>query len=235
MRLGGSRNFWALRDELKEKDDELVKVIEKCSELEGALKDKEGELEVSRGVEAQCADLQAQVISLWAELEESLIRADALGGELAERISDLEKSKSDRLAALRQVEASEVVISVLRSERASDLETVRLREERLDERIGELEKEASGLNERVVALEVEKSQLLAQPSSSRSSAFPDIPRDLYEIWIYAEAQRDIFRDLIAVGKVSEADFKDARAKARSARLLVAMIMLRRRLVMARRT
>lgn len=39
-RFGEGGNFRALRDELKEKDDELVKVIEKCSVLEGALKDK---------------------------------------------------------------------------------------------------------------------------------------------------------------------------------------------------
>nr|XP_033514171.1 uncharacterized protein LOC117278840 [Nicotiana tomentosiformis] len=68
-RLGGSSNFWALQDELKEKVDELVRVIKKCSELEGALRDKEEELEVTNGVEVQCADLQAQVVSLRAELE----------------------------------------------------------------------------------------------------------------------------------------------------------------------
>lgn len=157
MQFGGSGNFQALQDELKEKYDELVKVIGKCSVLEGALREKEEELKVIKGVEAQCVDLQAQVISLRAELEKSLFKVDALGGELAGRTVDLEKSESDRLATLRQVEALEAVIRVLHIERVSDLETARFREEQLDERIGELEKEASVLNERVIALEAEKS------------------------------------------------------------------------------
>ncbi|XP_075081172.1 uncharacterized protein LOC142166278 [Nicotiana tabacum] len=140
MQFGGSGNFQALQDELKEKYDELVKVIGKCSVLEGALRDKEEELKVIKGVEAQCVDLQAQVISLRAELEKSLFKVDALGGELAGRTVDLEKSESDRLATLRQVEALEAVIRVLHLERVSDLETARFREEQLDERIGELEK-----------------------------------------------------------------------------------------------
>lgn len=42
-------NFQSLRDELKQKDDELIRVIGRCSELKGALRSKEEELEVSRG------------------------------------------------------------------------------------------------------------------------------------------------------------------------------------------
>lgn len=55
----------------------------------------------------------------------------------------------------------------------------------LDERIRELEKDVSGLEDQVGAIEAEKSRLLAQPSSSRASTFLDVPRDLYEKWIYA--------------------------------------------------
>ncbi|XP_070047153.1 spindle pole body component 110-like [Nicotiana tomentosiformis] len=170
--FGESGNFQAIRDELKQKDDELVRVISKCNILEGALRDKEEELEVSMGVEAQCTDLQAQVISLQAELEQCLVRDDDLNGEVSEKTTDLEKAELARLAASTKIEA---VIRVLRSERANDLETAKLSEERLDKRIGELEREVSRLGDQVVVLEARKEQLSAQPSSSHASAFPDFP------------------------------------------------------------
>ncbi|XP_070049238.1 uncharacterized protein [Nicotiana tomentosiformis] len=151
-RFGESDTFQALRDELKEKNDELVKVIGKCSVLEGALREKDEELEVSRGVEDQCADLQAQVVSLRAELEECQLKADALSGEVTEKAMGLDKAELAQLSAVKKAEALEIVIRVLRSEREGVLETARLRDERLDEQIGELEKEASSLSDRVVAL-----------------------------------------------------------------------------------
>ncbi|XP_070050043.1 peroxisomal and mitochondrial division factor 2-like [Nicotiana tomentosiformis] len=159
--FGESGNFRALRDELKEKDDKLVRVIGKCSIIEGALRDKKEELEVSRVIEAQCADLQAQVVSLRAELEECQLKEDALSGEVAEKAAGLEKAELAQLSAMRKVEALEIVIRILQSERESALEMARLREEWLDERIGELEKEDLGICDRVAALESEKAQLLA--------------------------------------------------------------------------
>jgi len=60
-RFREGNDMQALRDELKQKDDGLVKAIEKYSILEGTLRSREEELEVIRGVEAQCSDLQAQV------------------------------------------------------------------------------------------------------------------------------------------------------------------------------
>lgn len=53
--------FW---DELKQKDDELVKVIEKYSVFDGKLRNKEEELEVSKAMVIQCGDLQMQVVEL---------------------------------------------------------------------------------------------------------------------------------------------------------------------------
>lgn len=50
--FGEGEHLQALCDELKEKDDELVRVIEKCNILEGTLKSKEEELEVNMGVKA---------------------------------------------------------------------------------------------------------------------------------------------------------------------------------------
>lgn len=83
-----SGNFQAIRDELKIKDDELMKVTSKCSELEGAYREKEEELEVSKGVEVECADLQTQVVCLRAELKHYMIRVD----EVVEKMEELEKA-----------------------------------------------------------------------------------------------------------------------------------------------
>lgn len=131
-RFGEDKNSRALQDELKEKDDELVKVIEKCSILKGALRDKEEELEVSRGVEAQCGDLQAQVILLRAELKECEFKADDLSGEVAEKAADLKKVELAQSGAMRKMKALEIVICVICSERENTLEMARLKEEWLD-------------------------------------------------------------------------------------------------------
>ncbi|XP_070047296.1 uncharacterized protein [Nicotiana tomentosiformis] len=133
--FGESDDFLAIRDELKQKDDELMRVISKCNVLEGSLRDKEEELEVSKRVEVECADFQAQVVSLRAELKQCSFRADVLSNEVAEKMTNLEKAELACLAALTKAEALGDAIRVLRSEWANDLETARLMEERLDEKI----------------------------------------------------------------------------------------------------
>nr|XP_016472207.1 PREDICTED: uncharacterized protein LOC107794240 [Nicotiana tabacum] len=62
--IGEGGKLQALHDELKEKYDELVRVIKKCSVLEGKLRSREDELEVSSVIDAQCGDLQTQVVEL---------------------------------------------------------------------------------------------------------------------------------------------------------------------------
>lgn len=84
-------NFQSLRDELIQKDEELMRVIRKCSELEGSLRAKENELEVSRGAATECADLQTQLASMRAELEQSLTHFNALSKELVETTAELGK------------------------------------------------------------------------------------------------------------------------------------------------
>lgn len=74
-----------------------MKSIEKCSVLEGTLRSKEEELEVSKGVEAECSDLQAQVVELRRQLEECQLQLAGLGGEDAEKQNELEKTASFRL------------------------------------------------------------------------------------------------------------------------------------------
>ncbi|XP_075097235.1 uncharacterized protein LOC142174823 [Nicotiana tabacum] len=102
--------FQLLRDELKQKDDELTKkdeelreredelmrAIARCSELEAALKAKEEELEVSKGVMAENADLQMQVASLTIELEQKEVRAVDLRGELSAKVDELSHAEKGR-------------------------------------------------------------------------------------------------------------------------------------------
>jgi len=50
-----------MREDLKKKDEEFLMFVERLSSLEGALKRKEEELELSKGVVVQCQDLQSHV------------------------------------------------------------------------------------------------------------------------------------------------------------------------------
>ncbi|XP_070035622.1 uncharacterized protein [Nicotiana tomentosiformis] len=199
----GFTQLEALQDELKEKDDELVRVIEKCSVLEETLRNKEEELEVSRAMEAQCGNFQTQVVELRRQLEECHLQMEVLHGEITDKQNELERAESTQSAASRKVEALEVVMRTLRSERESDLETTSLKKERLDERIGELERDNSLLQDQVATLEAEKTQMLAQTSSSHTSNFPNL---------------DVFQDLHVAGSVPVATLEDARVKAREAQI-----------------
>ncbi|XP_070018258.1 uncharacterized protein [Nicotiana sylvestris] len=191
---------------------------EKIPILEGTLRTKEEELKVSKVLEAQCGNLQPQVVSLRAELEECQLKLNALISKVAKKAEDHEKAELARLGAIRKAKALEIMVRVLRSERENALEMVRLKEKRLNERIGKLAKEASGFFDRVTVLEAEKAQLLVRSSFSRGSGFPNVPRDIYEEWIHAEAQLDILRDLMSVGTISEVVFEDARVKSCRARV-----------------
>lgn len=85
-------------------------------------------------------------------------------------------------------------------------------EERLEERISALGAEAGILTEQVTALEAENQQLRAQAEPFCAA----VPRQTYELWIYAEAQRDLFKSLWEVGTVIEAAYEKVRVKAREA-------------------
>lgn len=61
-------------------------------------------------------------------------------------------------------------------------------------------------------------KLLAQPSSSNDSDFPNIPRELYEEWTHAEARLDVFRDLHVTCFIFEVAREDALVKARESQL-----------------
>nr|XP_033511874.1 uncharacterized protein LOC117276658 [Nicotiana tomentosiformis]XP_033511876.1 uncharacterized protein LOC117276658 [Nicotiana tomentosiformis] len=169
-------------------------------------------------MKVQCGDLQTQVIELCRQLEECRLQMEVLHGEITEKQNELDRAELARSEALRKMEALEVVIRTLRYERKNDLETARLKEQRLDERIRELEKENCDLYDRVTAIEVEKAQLLARSSFSHTSDSPNVPRELYEEWIHAKAQIDVFRDLHVARSVSGAALEGAYVKAREARV-----------------
>lgn len=63
-RLHEGSDVRALREDLTKRDEEPMEVVEKCSILEGMLRNKEEELELSKGMEDKCSDLQAQVVQL---------------------------------------------------------------------------------------------------------------------------------------------------------------------------
>lgn len=100
---------------------------------------------------------------------------EVLHCDITEKENELEEAEFARSGASRKEEALEVGIQTLHFEQDNDLETARLKEERLDERIVELERDNSLLQNQVSALEDEKAQLLTHPSSSRTSSFPNVP------------------------------------------------------------
>lgn len=53
--------------------------------LKEALKRTEEELELSKGVEAQCSDLQAQLVELRGQLNGCHLEIDTLRGEIAKK------------------------------------------------------------------------------------------------------------------------------------------------------
>ncbi|XP_070029779.1 uncharacterized protein [Nicotiana sylvestris] len=197
----------SVREELEKRDEELMRSIRRCSELEELLHAKDKELEVGKGISAECEDLQAKVLSLRAELEQNASRVDRLSAEWAEKVVELEKKVAEleradgaRVSALARVATLEDTIRVLKFEQESERETATL-----------------SLGDRFAALEAKKAQLLAQ-APSQEFASSTVPCRLYELWVHAEAQRDIYKGLWEAGSVPEAAFEDARAKEREAHI-----------------
>ncbi|XP_019235472.1 PREDICTED: uncharacterized protein LOC109215815 [Nicotiana attenuata] len=181
----------ALGEELERKDRELAQVLRSRSELKEQIRLKEEELEARA----------AEVDSEWR------VKLAALEGKVAD-LERVERDASTRAAAF------EAAVRVHESERESERTTAALREARLEERISEIDQEAQVLSDRVAALEEENQRLRALVGPSRAAA----PRQAHELWVYIEAQRDIFKNLLEAGIVSEAAFEEARQKAREARV-----------------
>ncbi|XP_070005953.1 uncharacterized protein [Nicotiana sylvestris] len=106
-RLSKGSDVRALREELKKRDEELVQSIEKCSILEGTLRN--GVLSFELSEKADILELANNTCRVERENDQSTARAKK--DRLKERIGELEKENSnfhDRVAAL-EAESSQLL------------------------------------------------------------------------------------------------------------------------------
>ncbi|XP_070005581.1 uncharacterized protein [Nicotiana sylvestris] len=156
VELSRSDSGMALQvEELKERDEDLMKAVAHSRELEAALRAKEDELELSRGVVAKNADLQAKVASLTVELDMKTVEVDELKGELSVNADRLARAERERAIAVSEAAVSEDSLCVCRLERAKEIETSALKAAELERRIQGLEAELFALNKQVDSLKAE--------------------------------------------------------------------------------
>lgn len=138
---------------------------------------------------------------------------EALRGEITEKQEIFDQVDLSRLDTRRKVVILELANRTLHSERDNIQFATEAKEDIHEDRIRELGKENSKLLERASASEVEKARLLEwvfaieaessrmaeRPSTSYASEFPNIPWDMYEYWILAEARFDVICDLKKTG------------------------------------
>ncbi|XP_019259710.1 PREDICTED: uncharacterized abhydrolase domain-containing protein DDB_G0269086-like [Nicotiana attenuata] len=207
----------ALGEELVRRDQQLLQALGSKSALEEQIRRKDEELEVGKGIAAECAHLQGKLREMELEAEQNRVKAAeaaaewsgklaALEGEVA-ALKFLERGASSRAGAL------EAAIRVHESRLESERETATLKEARLEEWIAVLEQEAQVMLDRIAALEEENRRLQSQAGSSHTA----VSHQAHELWVYAEAQRDVYKNLLEAGIVTETVFEVARQKAREAR------------------
>ncbi|XP_070017268.1 spindle pole body component 110-like [Nicotiana sylvestris] len=211
----------ALGEELEKGDQELMQMIRSKSELEEQLRVKDEELELGKGVAAECEYLQGKLRSMQSEMDQNLVQVKKMRAEwrgkltaMESKVAGLESTERAWSEALARAAALDDTIRVLQSEQESERATTTLMKARLEERISMIDQEASVLGDRVMALEAKNERLKAQIESSPAS----IPHQVHEIWVYAKALRDIYKSLWEAGTVAEASYKEAQAKAREARI-----------------
>ncbi|XP_009768145.1 uncharacterized protein [Nicotiana sylvestris] len=169
-----------------------MKFVARDSELEASLKVKDGELELGRGVMAENADLQAKVAGLTAELNAKATEVEGLKGELSVSIDKLAATISESVSL-------EDALHISRSELTEEKEASGCEVAGLEGRVKELEAELAALNGQLASLRAEDASRRSQPSMSRASANPVVPRHLYELWVYAEAWLDVYKAFHAEG------------------------------------
>ncbi|XP_019259241.1 PREDICTED: uncharacterized protein LOC109237389 [Nicotiana attenuata] len=186
-------------EELREREEDLMKAIARNSELEASLKVKEDELELIRGV-----------ANLTTELDTKTMEINEFKGELG--------VSSDRFATVvSEAAVLEDALCVCRSELTKEKEASALKIAVLEGRVQGLEAELSALNKKMDSLKAEDVRRQSQPSTSYAPVDPVVPRRLYELWVHAEAQLDAYKALHVDGRASEVELRDVRAKARAAR------------------
>ncbi|XP_070026523.1 uncharacterized protein [Nicotiana sylvestris] len=142
-------------EELKERDEDLMKVIARSSKLEAALRARENEHELSRGLVAENADLQSKVASLTAELDMKTAEVDELKGESSVNADRLACAERERTTAVFKEAISEDALRVCRLERTKEMETHALKTAELEGRIQGFEAELPVLNKQVDSLKAE--------------------------------------------------------------------------------
>lgn len=75
-------------------DEELLVSVEWISSLEGPLKRKDDELELRRGKEDQCCDLQSRVDQLQDQINERQFKVDGFKWEVARKQQLIEEAES---------------------------------------------------------------------------------------------------------------------------------------------
>nr|XP_009760556.1 PREDICTED: uncharacterized protein LOC104212887 [Nicotiana sylvestris] len=161
-RLRTDPRNWALAEELEKRDQELMQTIHSKSSLEEQLQIKDEELELGKGAAAECEHLQGTLRSMQSEMDQNLVKVEAISMEwmrkltvLESKVTGLESIESAWSEASARATALENTIHVLQSEQESERAIATLREARLEERIGVINQEASVLGDRVAALEEE--------------------------------------------------------------------------------
>lgn len=169
-------------EELREWDEDLVKAIARNSELEAFLNVKEDELDFSRGVVTENADLHAKVDGLIAVLNTKSAKVIEIKSEMNVGVDRFE-------ATISEAAISEDALHTSRSEWAKEEEVYALKVARLEGCIKELEAELSVLTGKVSLLRMEDASRHQQPSTSRTLAEPILPRHSYKLWFYVEARQ----------------------------------------------
>ncbi|XP_070023106.1 uncharacterized protein [Nicotiana sylvestris] len=145
-------------EELRERDEDLMKAIACNSELEVSLKVKEDELELSRGVMAENTNLQEKVASLTTQLGKKATEIDGLMGELS--------VSADKLAtAISEAAVLENTLCTYRWELTKEKEASTLKVAELEGHVKELEAEISALTGQVASLRTEDARRHSQPSA----------------------------------------------------------------------
>ncbi|XP_070007531.1 structural maintenance of chromosomes protein 4-like [Nicotiana sylvestris] len=175
-------------EELKERDEELVKAVARNSELEASLKLK--------------------VADLTAELSVKVTDIEGLKGEL--------NVDADKLAATICDSVSlEDALRISRSELTGEREASGRQVAGLKGRVKELEVELATLKGQMASLRAEETSRRSQPSMSRALADPGVPRHLYELWVHAEARLDRYKAFHSEGRATEVEVQAVHAKARA--------------------
>lgn len=122
-RMRGNPGARSLGEELEKRDQQLMEAIHRNSVLEEQLCAKNEELELGKGVAAECDYLQEKLRSMQAGVDQNLIKVEAMSAEWMGKLAELERKfvglesiESAWSATSAKAAALENTIRVLQSE-----------------------------------------------------------------------------------------------------------------------